>query len=121
MKSVNKKTGEIGEKIAAKFLLDNGYSIVERNLKFKIGEIDIIATKNNTIHFIEVKSKNSNLKGDPFQRVDYKKIRKLTNLVSYYAKIKHLYNHKHSIDIVSVIFNFNTNKHKIKIYENVTN
>ncbi len=54
--SKTQKKGEIGEKIATKYLLNNGYEILERNYSKKTGEIDIIAFKNNIIYFVEVKS-----------------------------------------------------------------
>ena len=54
--SETQKTGEIGENIAARFLMKHGFSVLDRNYTKKWGEIDIIAEKTNKIHFIEVKS-----------------------------------------------------------------
>ena len=51
-----KKTGQSGEDKAASFLGENGYTIVERNWRTTGGEIDIIATKEETIVFVEVKT-----------------------------------------------------------------
>src|SRR3990167_921970 len=51
-----RKLGDIGENIACDFLERRGLEIIERNYLRKWGEIDIIARKNNIIHFIEVKS-----------------------------------------------------------------
>jgi len=48
--------GRIGENIATDYLSMKGYSIVERNFRRKAGEIDIIASKNRGIYFVEVKS-----------------------------------------------------------------
>jgi putative endonuclease len=50
------KTGQIGEDVACVFLVKQGYSLVERNYWKKWGEIDIVAKKDNILHFIEVKS-----------------------------------------------------------------
>ena len=55
--SKNQRTGEIGESIAAKYLQNKGYSIIERNYTKKWGEIDIVAENGDTLCFIEVKSK----------------------------------------------------------------
>ena len=59
-----RKTGNLGEDLACRFLMKRGFDIIERNYLKKCGEIDIIANKCNKIHFIEVKSVSSaNLSG----------------------------------------------------------
>jgi putative endonuclease len=52
----SKETGKLGEDIACRYLERKGYIITERNYWKKWGEIDIVASKGNTIHFVEVKS-----------------------------------------------------------------
>jgi len=52
----NKNIGRIGEDLATKHLEKLGFGILDRNYLRKWGEIDIIATKNNRIHFVEVKT-----------------------------------------------------------------
>ena len=51
-----KKIGDEGEQRAADYLVQNGYSIIERNFRTRSGEIDIIAGKCNTVVFVEVKT-----------------------------------------------------------------
>jgi putative endonuclease len=51
-----KDIGALGEKVAAEYLRRQGMRIMDRNVARKTGEIDIIARKGNTLHFIEVKS-----------------------------------------------------------------
>lgn len=51
-----RKTGDIGENIACRFLMKRGFEIIEQNYNKKWGEIDIIARKGEKLHFIEVKS-----------------------------------------------------------------
>lgn len=55
----NKKIGDLGERIAKVYLEINQYQILKCNFKSKFGEIDIIAKKGNTIHFVEVKTRTS--------------------------------------------------------------
>src|SRR3989344_5693597 len=57
--SASQKTGEMGENIAVRFLMKQGYSILERNYTKKWGEIDIITEKEGKLHFVEVKSVSS--------------------------------------------------------------
>jgi Holliday junction resolvase-like predicted endonuclease len=51
-----RKTGDLGEDIAERFLMKQGYRIVERNYLRKWGEIDIIAKKDGKLYFVEVKT-----------------------------------------------------------------
>ena len=51
-----RKLGDIGENIACDFLKKNGFEIIERNYLRKWGEIDIVARKEELLHFVEVKS-----------------------------------------------------------------
>jgi len=51
-----RKTGNLGEDLACRFLMKHGFQIIDRNYLKKCGEIDIIAKKDSKIHFIEVKS-----------------------------------------------------------------
>jgi putative endonuclease len=55
-KTKNRETGDLGEDIACMFLMKHSFEILERNYWKKFGELDIIATKGNKLHFIEVKS-----------------------------------------------------------------
>jgi putative endonuclease len=53
---INLEIGRIGEDIAAQYLSDKGFDIVSRNYRKKVGEIDIVAEKTGTVHFVEVKA-----------------------------------------------------------------
>ena len=54
--SEKQKTGELGENLAVKFLMKQGYKILDRNYTKKWGELDIVAEKGNKVYFVEVKS-----------------------------------------------------------------
>jgi len=53
---MSRAKGNIAEDKAASFLTQNGYQIIQRNFYSRFGEIDIIATKDDVLHFVEVKS-----------------------------------------------------------------
>jgi len=62
--------GNLGEDIACRFLIGQGFTIKDRNYLKKYGEIDIVAEKDTELHFIEVKSvshKNSNSPDEQFK------------------------------------------------------
>ena len=66
--------GQKGEEFAGKYLIENGYKIVERNYRFKRAEIDIIAKKGKLLVFIEVKTRKNNNFGFPEEFVSDRKI-----------------------------------------------
>jgi len=53
---VSRSKGNVAEQRAAIFLQENGYTIIEQNFYSRFGEIDIVAFKDEVLHFVEVKS-----------------------------------------------------------------
>lgn len=85
----NKKIGDINESRAVKYIEDLGFRVVERNyFARKLGEIDIIATKDSIWHFIEVKSAKADF--DPIYNLTPTKLRRIINSTHYYIKSKNL-------------------------------
>ena len=70
-------TGKFGENLAAIYFKQKGYAILHSNWRHGHWEVDIIATKNNMLHFIEVKTLSSDKYGYPEEKIDRKKIRYL--------------------------------------------
>lgn len=77
-------TGFLGEEMAAKYLLEKGFSILHRNWRHSHWEVDIIASLNNTLHFIEVKTRRTQKFGYPEEDVTEKKIINLINASEEY-------------------------------------
>ena len=76
--------GKMGEDIACKYLLENNYTIVLRNYKKRFGEIDIIATNEDFLVFVEVKTRKNSNYGYASEFVDIKKQRKIIKTASEY-------------------------------------
>ena len=72
-------TGKHGENLAGIYFTQKGYEILYSNWRHGHWEVDIIATKNNMLHFIEVKTRTSEKYGYPEENIDRKKIRYLIN------------------------------------------
>jgi putative endonuclease len=81
-----KTLGSKGEDLAIKFLKKQGYTILKRNYKTPLGEVDIIAREGNTLVFIEVKTRTDLSFGYPFESVNERKKHKLKNLALLYMK-----------------------------------
>lgn len=77
------KTGLIGEIIATKFLIHKKYEILYKRYSLpRWGEIDIIAKKDETIYFVEVKTSKSNF--DPLDAINYHKLQHLQRSIDYF-------------------------------------
>ncbi len=83
-KTSNQHKGTYGENIATNFLNENGFVVLERNWRYKHCEVDIICKKNNTIHFIEVKTRTSNEFGNPEESINDKKMNALKKAAEQY-------------------------------------
>jgi len=98
------RTGREGEAIAARYLEQKGYRIVERNYRCVFGEMDIIARDGRTCVFVEVKSRKSERFGDPGLAVDRRKQRKMSAVAMCYLKEKRLLGNPSRFDVVAVRF-----------------
>jgi putative endonuclease len=78
--------GKLGEDIAAHYLRNKGYKIIERNFKTPFGEVDIIAEKGERLAFVEVKYRTTLAYGQPYEAVNKAKLHKLRQLANYYCQ-----------------------------------
>ena len=102
---MNKRSfGSIGENLADDYLVKNGFTNLERNYRAgRLGEIDIIASENGYVCFVEVKTRTSNLFGTPIESVGYEKRKKIKILAWIYLKDKKLVDKNIRFDIVEVM------------------
>ena len=94
--------GKRGELAAVNFLTQNGYRILERNFKTKLGEMDIIAQDGATVCFIEVKTRKSQFFGSGWEAITLQKKQKLILVAKSYLKQKKLNDEKARFDVISV-------------------
>ena len=82
------ETGKRGEDLAAAYFEKHGYFLLYRNWRYRKWEVDIIATRNGMLHFIEVKTVSTLFFGHPEEKISKKKISNLIN-----ASEQFLYQH----------------------------
>ena len=98
--------GQNGEELAADYLMKQGYRILHRNWNLHKGcELDIVAIKDNELHFIEVKTRSrvSNIYGRPEQAINDAKLRNIVRAIYRYQNIYHLDMEMH-IDAIGVVY-----------------
>ncbi len=79
--------GKEGEEMAVKWLKEKGYTILHRNWRYRNLEIDIIATTEKFLHFIEVKARNHSMIGNPEDSVTKKKFKNLQRAADQYLHL----------------------------------
>lgn len=99
--------GKQGEQKAIAFLKKNQFEILETNWRWQKAEVDIIACKDNTIIFIEVKTRSTSFFGEPEEQVTLKKQQLLAEAADYYIN-HHNLNLPVRFDIISIIKEKNT-------------
>ena len=83
--------GDIGEGLACKYLVKNGYKILERNFRIRGGEIDIVALDGETLVYVEVKTRTSYQFGRPEESITLRKLKFLERAAKFWrAKRKSL-------------------------------
>jgi putative endonuclease len=77
--------GDFGERVAVQHLEAKGYRIRERNARTRFGEIDIVAEKDDTLVFVEVRCRRRNKLGSAAESLSEAKQRRLVNLAEAYG------------------------------------
>lgn len=85
-----KHIGNMGEEQAAAYLRTKGYQIRAAQFRSPMGEIDLIAEKENTLVFVEVKTRHPTCYGTPAQVVSYTKRRRIVQTAYWYMQQKHV-------------------------------
>ena len=98
----NIEKGRLGEEIALKYIISKGGTIVEKNYRTKMGEVDLIVQINGELVFVEVKSRSNINYGYPSEAVNYKKQRKIINVAKYYILNNSLENVSIRFDVIEI-------------------
>jgi putative endonuclease len=102
--------GKEGEDRAARFLMKQGYRIIERNFRTRSGEIDLIAMHDGTVVFIEVKTRTSDAFGAPELAVNPRKQQRMVKAALGYIKYKKLHQVSCRFDVVAILAAAHTEK-----------
>jgi putative endonuclease len=100
--AAHNELGKWGEDCAADYLQHLGYTIVARDWKSGHRDIDIIAMDEETMVFVEVKTRRNRAYIEPETAVDYRKLRNLQGAINHYVKYYRV-NHDIRFDIITVV------------------
>jgi len=127
--SKNRRIGNKAEDLACIFLSNLNYKILSRNFLKKVGEIDIVAIKDNIYHFIEIKSVTHETPWDyidqnsmcfvPEQKMNFDKIKKIRKTINLFLIENNLYDVELQIDLITVCFYKSGEVPRIDFIENI--
>ena len=114
-----KQIGKRGESIAAEFLRQNGFQLLEQNFTSRYGEIDLVAIKSDCVVFVEVKTRTTQTFGMPEDSVTPAKLERIQN-----AGLIWLQEHPEApgdwrIDVVAILMDSHHQVQDIKHFVNV--
>jgi putative endonuclease len=109
------ETGKKAEAIAGKYLINQGYQILETNWQSNHQEVDIIARNDDVLIIVEVKSRRSNYFGNPEASVTRHKQNMLIKAANHYIAL-HQLNLEVRFDIIAVLFH--DKEHALKHIKN---
>lgn len=100
----NQTLGKLGEDLVCSQLKKNGYKILERNYRFRFGEIDIIASKKGHTAFVEVKTRTSDTFGTPAEAVGIRKQKSIILAAQQYISQNGKPDENYTFDVAEVRF-----------------
>jgi putative endonuclease len=95
--------GISGENLACDALLRQGYAILARRYRTRVGEIDIVARDGETLVFVEVKTRTSEEYGVPAEAVTWRKQRRLVTMAKWYLSEQRLHGRLCRFDVATVL------------------
>ena len=99
--AIHNDFGKMAEDMAAEWLIKQGYKIIHRNWRYSRLEVDIIANKDQMLHFVEVKARTGKNFGWPEEAVDSQKIQNLIDAAGEYSE-RHPEWKRIQLDILSI-------------------
>jgi putative endonuclease len=101
-KASTKEKGREGERLAVRFLRREGFRILDRNYRNRLGEIDIVAEDKGVLVFVEVRTLKASAGHAPEETIQWKKQQRISRTALAYIQYKRLEDRPARFDVVSV-------------------
>lgn len=100
-----KQLGAEGERIAAEYMIREGYRIISQNWRCRSGELDIVAVKNDQLVFVEVRSRRLTGRfGTPQESVDVRKQNQVRQTAQFFLYRHPQYDLPVRFDVIALHF-----------------
>lgn len=104
MSTSTTEKGQRAEQLALHYLKGQGYRILQRNYRCRLGEIDLVAEEAGVLCFVEVRSTNSRAFGDPLETINAKKQARIIRTARYYLTVTGSHKRQVRFDVVGIVF-----------------
>ncbi|MDE0041346.1 MAG: YraN family protein [Candidatus Poribacteria bacterium] len=116
--SQSKEIARIGERLAAEYLKEQGYQILEHNYRLRTGEIDLIAKEDERIVFVEVKTRRTLKFGVPQAAVTLTKQKQISKLALSYLQTHDMLDVPCRFDVVAIFLSSKSTPAKLEHIQN---
>lgn len=103
MSAATQEFGELGERIAERWLRRNGWRLVQRRFRNGHRDIDLIVERDETVVFVEVKARRGSEFGDPVEAVNWSKQKELARSASVWIDRHGRPSESYRFDVVGVL------------------
>lgn len=110
--------GKFGEELALKYLLNKGYTFLQKNFFIQAGELDLIVQKNGIIHIVEVKMRSGKNFGTAAEALTYNKKRSLLRTIFTFLATQPQ-PVRWQLDLIAINFHKPTNTAEIEHLPNI--
>jgi len=93
-----------GEDRTIEFLREKKYKIIERNYSTDEGELDVIARDDQTIVFVEVKTRRAQIDHDPLEAVDQEKQKRIVRIAQSFLRSRGWYRRPYRFDVITIVW-----------------
>lgn len=105
MATLRKQTGNLGETLAEQYLRRQGYTIIARNWRCPVGELDVVARQGAMLVFVEVRTRRGTRQGTPEESITPAKQAKLVELAHTFLAQHHDEDCEWRIDVIAICLN----------------
>jgi len=122
---INLSIGQLGEGLAAEYLVSLGYKILGRNIREKFGEIDVLARDGGgVIHFVEVKTISAGYADfsgmEPEDNLSRAKLQKMKKMADWYMGSHSELTGDYQLDLVAIKIEEKSGENLMRFYPNIT-
>ena len=108
MSAARQEFGEEGERVAERWLRRRGWRVLQRRFRNGHRDIDLVAEKDGTVAFVEVKARSGSAFGDPVEAVDWRKQRELARSAAVWIDRHGRPDDSYRFDVIGVLMEGNS-------------